>query len=573
MFRALAANERLRAVAACAAIVYIALFWRLGTPTFWDPDEAHYAETTKEMLESGDWLTPTYNQRPFFDKPIVFHWFQGAAAQIVGLGEAAARLPGSLAGVLLVAVTFWVGQHIASRRVGALAALLLAVNPGLFGLARYAILDAPFTLCLFGGVACLARAAMGRGNPAPLTPRPSVTRARTERWLEPVGYLGIAAAVCIKGPVAMALCGVSLLMASIASAEVRRRLFGLHWVIGLMAIVALSSPWFVVMWLRHGDAFVEGYVLNENLRLFSAPLYANQPGWSFYLQILVVGFLPWTGLVVGRGVDQLRAAQRRQPSCTDRFDVMLWSWAAGVVVFFSASHFKLDHYVFPAAPALCLLAARAWHDAREHPREWPASHIGVVMLGPVLMVAGAVVAFLATTRLALPPLFLTIPAGIMAFGALTVWQDRRPSAAPSFALTALALLYVGVIVFVLPALEQGKVIPDLARWVQAHAGPADRIGTFRLSRWNPAFRFYVSRPVTMFDSDDDAGRFFAAPTPAYCVMTEELFALLTQAGAPIEAVYKRSGVWVTSGKLLWRARGQPTVFVVVRRTQTAQTIY
>src|SRR5262245_43340295 len=60
-------------VAGGAAVLFTTLLWRLGEPSFWDPDEAHYAETTRELLLSGDWLAPMYNGAPFFDKPIVFH--------------------------------------------------------------------------------------------------------------------------------------------------------------------------------------------------------------------------------------------------------------------------------------------------------------------------------------------------------------------------------------------------------------------------------------------------------------------------------------------------------------------
>ena len=66
-------------VCAVAALLFIVLFWRLGSPTFWDPDEAHYAETSRELLRTGEWLAPFYNERPFFDKPILFHWLQAAA--------------------------------------------------------------------------------------------------------------------------------------------------------------------------------------------------------------------------------------------------------------------------------------------------------------------------------------------------------------------------------------------------------------------------------------------------------------------------------------------------------------
>ena len=54
-------------------LVFVVLFWRLGDATFWDPDEAHYAETSREMIATGDWWAPYYNEQPFFDKPVLFH--------------------------------------------------------------------------------------------------------------------------------------------------------------------------------------------------------------------------------------------------------------------------------------------------------------------------------------------------------------------------------------------------------------------------------------------------------------------------------------------------------------------
>jgi 4-amino-4-deoxy-L-arabinose transferase-like glycosyltransferase len=64
--------------------VYVVLFWRLGVPTFWDPDEAHYAQTSREMIASGDYLAPYYNDEPFFDKPALFHMLQAAAMVVLG---------------------------------------------------------------------------------------------------------------------------------------------------------------------------------------------------------------------------------------------------------------------------------------------------------------------------------------------------------------------------------------------------------------------------------------------------------------------------------------------------------
>src|SRR5947208_16014045 len=139
-----------------AVLVFLVLFWRLGAPSFWDPDEAHYAQTTRELIESGDWLAPYYNHQPFFDKPVFFHLLQAVPMSLLGPSEFAARLVPALAALGLILTTWWLGTVLASADVGFLGALLLTVSPAVFALSRYAILDTLFTACLFRGVSMLA---------------------------------------------------------------------------------------------------------------------------------------------------------------------------------------------------------------------------------------------------------------------------------------------------------------------------------------------------------------------------------------------------------------------------------
>src|SRR3989338_4913231 len=192
---------------ALAALVFVVLFWRLGAASFWDPDEAHYAETTRELIVTGDWWAPYYNEQPFFDKPIFFHQLQAAAMLVAGRNELGARLVPALAALALVLFTGWLGATLISVDAGLVAALLLAINPGVFALARYAILDTLFTALLFGGVGLLAVAAL-RDRPA----------------LQYPGYVLVAGAVMTKGPLAFVLCGVAMGLAIAMSADVRRRL-------------------------------------------------------------------------------------------------------------------------------------------------------------------------------------------------------------------------------------------------------------------------------------------------------------------------------------------------------------
>src|SRR5262249_44610693 len=143
-----------------AALFFVVLFWRLGAPTFWDPDEAHYAETSQEMIATGDWWAPHFNESPFYDKPALFHQLQGGAMRLIADPETGARIVPALAALGLIALTYWFCVTLISRDVAVVAALMLGASPGVFALARYAILDTLFTLFTFGGAAVLAVSAL-----------------------------------------------------------------------------------------------------------------------------------------------------------------------------------------------------------------------------------------------------------------------------------------------------------------------------------------------------------------------------------------------------------------------------
>jgi len=539
-------------IAAIAALLFVVLFWRLGAPTFWDPDEAHYAETSRELLRTHDWLAPYYNEQPFFDKPILFHWLQAGTMAVAGANEFGARLAPAIGALALVLTTAWLGATLAGFEVGFVAALLLAASPSVFALARYAILDTVFTAFLFGGVSLVTVAA--------LKDRPHL------QW---PGYVLIALSILTKGPLSFVLCGLAFGLAILVSADLRRRLLSLHLVAGVVLVLLLTAPWFVYMWLRFRDAFIAGYVLDENLKLFATNRFGTRLDPWFYVRVLAAGLLPWTGLVVGRLYDDVRSLIRKQP--LDSMETLLWCWSLAIVGFFTASRFKLDHYVFPAAPALCLLCARSWADIRQRSldRQSAGVRLGFHTVGPILVLAGSGGGYFMIARLDLPTAAIIVPAVMLIAGAVITARASLGNwpapTVPWIALAACALMYVGIIVWVMPALEQRKVVPDVARWVSGHAPPDARVALYRLNRLSNTFRFYVDRHAPHIESVDEARAFFNEPAPFYCVMTGQLFDEFTAQGVPLEAVYEREGMWVTSGRALWRRRLPPTRFVIASR--------
>ena len=240
------------AVLTTLTLLLVVLFWRLGSPSFWDPDEAHYAETTREMIATGDWWAAYYNEEPFFDKPVLFHQLQAVGMRWSADPEFGARIVPALAALGLIAVIVWFANALIGPPVGLIAALMLAANPGVFALSRYAILDTVFTLFLFGGCACLAVAALGEGP--------------QRQW---IGYLAIALAVLVKGPLALVLCGLAFGILVAVSTDLRRRLLALHWVVGLVLVVALFAPWLAYMY--RGSARISSMVTSSTKTCASLP--------------------------------------------------------------------------------------------------------------------------------------------------------------------------------------------------------------------------------------------------------------------------------------------------------------
>jgi 4-amino-4-deoxy-L-arabinose transferase-like glycosyltransferase len=535
----------LLATAGWVVVCWIVFGWRLGYPSFWDPDEATYAQTTREMIAAHNWLVPTYDGAPFFDKPPLFFNLQMASFMTFGETELAARLVPALSAIALVLVVWWFGTALFNRDVGRNAALMFAVLPATFALSSYAIVDMTFTLFLFTGCATV-----------------TVSALRDEPRLQYAGYVLLAAAVLTKGPVTLALAGLAFLVTLATAPEARAPLLRLRWGIGLLIVVASSAPWFVYMWLRFGDAFLTGYMLKENLWLFSGSLYGAQRSLLFYPKVMLVGLLPWTPLLLGRLVDAARGARISTP------ERVLWSWAFAVIGFFTIAGFKLDHYVFPAAPALCILCAQAWEAARTAERHPIGVVAGLVTIPLVLFAAGVIlIPGLDRVPLELPPAARLLPIALIASGIAMMGQVARrwrPSAAPFAAVAGLLVAYAMVITIGLPAFEVMKPTRRLARSVATMAGTDDHVGMYRLNRWSSSWRFYVGRHSDRLETTDDLRMFFARPGRHYCAMMRRDYDQLAAEGLRLRIVHQEPGLFTTTGRSLRSGAAAPRdIFIIV----------
>jgi 4-amino-4-deoxy-L-arabinose transferase-like glycosyltransferase len=363
-----------------AAQIALAAYWMawLGVAPLFDVDEGAFAEASREMLASGDWGHTTLNGIDRFDKPILVYWLQAASIGVFGANEWAVRLPSALCAFGWALAT---GRFAAQRwgpRIGLLAAVILSSSLGPLAIGRASTADALLNLLLalaaFDLWRYLERTAPTGGAPD----RHGATLAlrRMALW--------IALGVLAKGPVAIvvpagAAIGWALLRRVVAREDAWRSVLGIlrspsAWAIG----VAVAVPWYGYAWWRHGDAFVQGFLVRHNLQRFSGPLEGHGGSVLYYALLLPVLMLPWTPMLVP-------VVRRLRETATDRTSGFLLAWAVFVLALFSLSGTKLPHYALYGYTPIALLAARELGRGAA-----PRSAVWVVVGAAVVVAFGAV---------------------------------------------------------------------------------------------------------------------------------------------------------------------------------------
>lgn len=306
-----------------------------------EPDEGRYAEIAREMVMSGDWLTPRLNGLLYFEKPPLHYWASAAAFEIFGQHNGSARLWTVLSGLAGVALVWYAGRRLHSGAAGRYAALILASSVLYFGGAHVNTLDMGVTLFLEAAVLGFV-----------LAMRREASTREEGVWIH-VAWLAMGLAVLSKGLIGVVLPAGALICYSVFYRDwgVWKRL---HPLTGLPLLVIVAAPWFVEMARAHPD-FIQFFFIREHFTRFLTTEHHRYQPWWFFIPVLAVGALPWTlpaAAALGHGL------RRRAPAGTFEPYVFLAVWSVVVLIFFSASHSKLVGYILPMFPALALLAGR-----------------------------------------------------------------------------------------------------------------------------------------------------------------------------------------------------------------------
>lgn len=312
--------------------------YEMGNRHFADPDEGRYVEIPREMVVSGDYVTPKLNGLKYFEKPALFYWMQASAIKIFGITETSMRIFTVLFAILGCLSVFFVGSRRYSFNTGLLASAILATNIIYYAHSRLIILDLVNSIFISGSLWCFYLAFV---DPA------SRKHKNTYRLLM---YAFSALACLTKGLIGCVLPGlVGLLW--IAFTKKWSTVKEIFSVTGILIFLLIFLPWHVLVASRNED-FLHFYFVVEHFLRYTTTMHARyQPCWVF-IPILLVGFMPWTGMaLVG-----LKKVISQSMAKKDNY-IFFACWIFGIFAFFSFSNSKLIPYILPIIQPLALAAS------------------------------------------------------------------------------------------------------------------------------------------------------------------------------------------------------------------------
>lgn len=333
----------------------------LGANPYITPSEARYIEIPRQMLATGDWLTPHINGVQYFEKPPLFYWMQAFFLSF-GNSEFWGRVATALVVTLTCVITYATARLLYGRSSGLLAAAALATSVLGYGLSRVAMLDAPVTLFLTATISSFIFA-----------------QKTGQKKYYYFMYAAAALAVMTKGLIGIVIPGLVIgswiIFTNNWKILKEARLFS-----GALLFLAIVAPWHILMQVKHPE-FSDFYFIHEHFTRFLSNEHKRTAPWWFFIAVTAAGMVPW---VLGFRLKALGFREKNNDS------LFISLWILLPLLFFSSSHSKLVPYIFPIFPPIFILIGRQLAQWWELPVAPKLLRLNALFC--VLLVAGAAIA-------------------------------------------------------------------------------------------------------------------------------------------------------------------------------------
>ena len=518
-----AASRTILALLLAAAIC--PYFVGLGDSSIWDANEAFYAETPREMLESGDYISPTFNYEPRLNKPVLSYWIVAAFYHVFGVSVAVQRIPIALGAVVLIATALFLARAAyptaadprGPAEAGLWAALGLAITPRLLMFSRRIFIDVYISMFM---ALTLLFFALAERYPA---------RRRVFLLLM---YVSVGLGVLTKGPVA-AVIPALVFAAYLGIRGELRRVGEMMIPIGVATVLAIVVPWYAVLYTRYGWTYIGSFFLGENVARYTDGYGVESVrGPLFYLPVLFSDSFPWSAFLFASAIAAWRSRRSTAPDDrVARLRTLLWLWIGVIVLFFSLSAAKQDLYIFPIVPAVTALAGVVIaRGLSQEPRAARAIRVTTVVIGVIVALSAAGVVYLFRGDgggYALDGALAIGVAGVAGGTIVTLLALLYRLRPALFAVAATFIVLNWIFVLrVLPSFEAYKPSPAFARTLEPRLTPEAVVATYDEAL--PSLVFYLRRHVDQLFDQDRLTAMLRSGRPAYAVLSRDNYAALSE---------------------------------------------
>ena len=434
----------------------------LGGSSIWDANEAFYVETPREMMERGDFIAPTFNYQPRFNKPVLSYWIVAGFYKAFGVSVAVQRIPIALAALTLIITAFLLARACGGGAAGLWAAAGLAVAPRLVMFGRRIFID--IYISMFMALTLLFFALAER-------------YPERRRLFLMLMYACIGFGVLTKGPVAAALPALVFGIYLLLHGEVKR-VTKMMIPLGLVVVLAIVVPWYAALYHRYGWTYITSFIVGENIARYTEGLGVEQRrGPWFYLPVVFSDSFPWSLCLFGAA----------------------GLWFAVIVVFFTFSAAKQDLYIFPIVPAVAALAGsfierRNADGSPARPRSLRAT---AALIGLLVAVAGAGTFYIFETVGKVYALhgaaFVGAAAALGGALALALAIMNRAHFALVGVLVSLVTLNWVFVIRVLPSFERYKPVPPISAAITQRLTEGDVVAHYNVAL--PSMVYYLGRHI------------------------------------------------------------------------------
>jgi len=492
-----------------------------GKVHLFDWDEIIFAESAREMLISGDYLTVTINYEPFYEKPPMFIWFQVLSMKLFGINEFAARFPNAICGILTLLTLFFAGKKIKDQNFGKFWALSFGTAILPFFYFRTGIIDPWFNLFIFLGILFFIFYLL----------KDQYTRRVFNLTLSAI-FLGLA--VLTKGPVAILIVGLSFLTyLVIVRGKITTSFY--HVLLFVSVFLLVGGSWFVVAILKGNFEVVKDFI-HYQAGLFSDDFAGHSGFPGFHIVILLFGVFP-ASVFLFAGIT--RKKEDSQPVQT--FRIWMYILLILILVLFSIVETKLVHYSSMAYYPISFLAGWAlyqWSGRRIEFRKWQLILLG--MIGFIFLLITTLIPWIMTDPqrfISSFPALITpyvegvlmsevnwtvldyLPALLLLVGMLLslIWLNKRDSKGLYVIHVVILLFTFTSMILFAPKVEKMIQGPAIA-FMQDHSGPDEDVAALGFPSFAPYF--YGKWMPGDLDHEDKADWFADGnrKVPIYVVM-------------------------------------------------------